>query len=172
MPVPLTDFTDKDIRDEIVAHGGSVPASGYTYEDLLAAALIGRFCEDFLEGSTDKSTIIKSDQWRCYGAVKPIANESSRAYNWTIYPPETDPRLTLTITAFVSNYNPATMSSFVNVHAIDGGDFSMGSVSTLPSTEYEIKIKDVNIVAWIDIRYRFLYSSGCPASENIIRYYS
>lgn len=64
--VPLSNVKRSDVRLAVISTGGSVPASGYKFSDLVAAADWSRFDPAYLDGATSKAGIVHIGQFRGY----------------------------------------------------------------------------------------------------------
>lgn len=146
MPVPIVNYTDKDIRDEIVAHGGSVPLADYTFIDLVnASEFPDRFDLSYTEGAVAKNDIVNSDQFRNYGGcynVEPIVIEISRD--------ETHP--TTIIVVSITNL-PAGMYVYCAPYASSTGNILDLGWSEFSPNSFGVDLRDIAV--WAEYQFWF-----------------
>lgn len=151
-PVPLTNYTDAQIRSEVIGTGGSVPTSNYTFMDLVNASDFSRFDPTYLAGASNKGGLVNSDQFRNYpiavSCPSPSYTVSYNLYYTSIY----SILYHVNITNMVSGRGYDT--SFINEYGFTGGIVSDDGNGNLYIS------KDMRSQVTIKIRFKAFGSCG------------
>lgn len=150
-PVPLTNFTDADIRSEIIGTGGSIASSNYTFMDFVNQSDFSKFDPTYLAGATDKNGLVSIDQFRNY----PIGGGggcTSLPYPSVTFSRYSRPSFTTAVYGFAVNNLPSGVDMMFRKN--DGSD-----TLSLDSGYYTLEVMES-----VKFEYWFVESSKpeCP----------
>lgn len=178
MPVPTTNYTDAQIRTEVIGTGGSVPSSNYTFMDLVNASDFSRFDSTYLAGATNKDGLVNSDQFRNYPISIACPTPSYSVYYNSWYPSDYKILYGITISNMVSGREYETFLLKEDGFSSDGVvlDSGGGTFGVLKDMRSQVTLRvrfkafgSCSITSWVDfsITPNYLHTLSVPTAPII-----